>query len=549
MTKSESSTDIEDFDDIVENEDPLFGNLKDNEGLKTLLSPKKKKKKKEEEEKSSVTKRKLDFNDVPKIKRNKGMDVLEQLQAHMKDPLEKELGFSIKKSLKDPNKNLKKSRDFVNLLEEVNREREIKNIFSKQEEEENNEESIKLEINKWIDNHVCKEFLELKVDNVKVHGKWASHLKKVLKNLVQENGNKFDRGYIERKLEKNSPYFIFKCFTHKGLLDRKLRNISFIFGELNLTYLIESNDVRYVESFACNDNIKIEDSDHRSLDHVLNNLGFDVELLAEEKNLVRKRFDDKQSLAPLGCGFQVFKFVKLIDIPKVFEMFSKRETVKVLILMSVDYNVGTDMQRFYYRDGYHGGREVCMMKLKELGDVGLINELLKVLFRLNCPELWFEFLNNNFVRNDEKDRIMGSKLILKFLECVEINDDIKMQEEFENIEELETLFKIFNEFLKDMSGGYFKLEDEELSENLYMKVELVKDMILINNGIIEKWREEGDERYEELKKCINKIKNYYFKEYEQSFNSIIPKCKRILDFLYHELSGIEVGDFFVDEDV
>lgn len=558
---------IDEDDFGKEDDDPLFGNLKNNEGLKLLLSPTKKQRNKENiniiEIKSTV-RRKLNIDEKTDKYSNKKQQPQQQQPTicsfFNKDPLDKELGFSLKNSLKDPKNNFCKSKSFVKLKNDVERNREILKLFNEKEIEESQRELINNEIENWITKNVFQDFLNLEnYENKKVHLNWINQLKKSLNDIIIiNNNNKFENDIINWEILNQSQYCQFKCFTNSGIHDKKIKSISFLFDEFSIKNIVESIDIEYVESFKPNiDFIKIEqgkegEEGDYNIFKILKNLGFSNDLITFKS--IKLKFDDKTNLPPVGCGFQVYKFVKLIEINKIFEKISKKEIISVLILMIIDYNVNNDIKKFYYRDNYFTGKEIGLLKLKDFKDeIKLINDILITLFEENCPHLWFQLIRNIYIfkKNDQSEKIFKNKLILKFLNNIKLPNDKEIKEineDFEDFEKKENnneeLFKIFFKILEDMSFKIISIKDEEFLPIILLRIELISDMIINNYEIIKKWKIENLKEYEKLGKTINLIKKNYFKEFENGINSNIPKCKKILDFIYYELCANEVGDFF-----
>jgi hypothetical protein len=548
---TEDSTDeleeLTDLEVLNDEDDPLFGNFEKDKDLMILLSPKKKK-------------RRIEIKIAPPKLKNKD-DIIQQLKFHMKNPLDKELGFSINKSLRT-NNNLMNSKDFKVFMEDIERKRKIANILDEDTEKEKIKEAINKNIDKWIESNVNCEFLNAEVDGTIIHNRWTLQLKKTLKSLISENNGVFDLNYINAKILEYPQYSFFKSFINNGIVAKNVNDISYIFKEKNLESLFESTDLHYVENFPSTiQGIKCEDFE-KNFKSFLVNLGFDNVLI---DNLpVTKRFDDKKELPISGCGIQVFKFVKLVEIEGFSDHCSIREILKVLILMSVDYNVCRDIQRFYYKGDRYSGREIAVMKTIDYQDrVVEVNKILRQLFEIRSIDLWFEFINNIKLNIDEELKIFKSKLIIYFLLNNEFeendNDDdnegegskyLDTIENFESINDMEILFTIFNYYLENFAKKYLRIKQKNLISIVHLKIELIKDLIIINDQIIRKWKKNSNNihKYTVLKKSIHKIKHYYFKEYENSLNSIIPKCKRILDFLYHEVTDIDVLDFFVKEE-
>lgn len=548
-----STEELDEWDEIEDSEDredddPLFGKIDHHDGLKLLLSPKGR-----NSSSKNALKRKSGIIDAKKSKRvSTGLDILQQLQVHMKDPLDKELGFSLKKDQNNLSKSGSGSRDFIHLMDEVKRERKIRDFLTKKEKEEYEEKMINEKVHKWIRSNVFDKFLDIDNGGIKTHAKWVSQLSKHLKTIINQNDGKFDVDIINSKILEDPQYGVFKCFTNQGLESVVKEDFSLFFAdEYSLQNILESQDIKYIENFSSVTDRVIVEKPYNSLRNVLDALGFNSELVLKDGRHIRKTFDNKNDLPCLGCGFQVYKFIKILDNKQCSSFFSERDILKTLILMNVDCNVDRDTQRYFYSNGYYTGKELAVIKIKEFKhDVLIVNDILRTFFSQSCPELWFKLINTVGVKNTIADKLFVGKLILRFLKESDVNDGVEIYGKVEIVEELEELFIVFCTFLKDMSGEHLRLEKEDLLELVYMKVELIKEMIIINHEVIKKWKHsvnDGD-RLKELRSSILKIKNHYFKEYDKNFNPVIPKCRKVLDFLYHELAVIEVGDFFVDDD-
>lgn len=539
----EEWAEIENSEEIEE--DPLFGNFEHDKGLKLLLSPK-----------SSKTgqrkgKRKNQKIDTKKSKRiSTGLDILQQLQVHMKDPLDKELGFSLNKEHTFRSANSSNSNDFMHLMAEVKREREIKVLLSDQDKAELRAKEVDDKIFQWIRSNVFNKFLDIENNGHKVHSNWISQLRKSLKAIVAQNNGEYDVSVINNNIIEDPQYSNFKFFTSQGAKTSQWRGVSFLFDEYSVESMVESLDVKYVEGFSSQKDDIVVNKTYKDLRNVLKALGVDDKLALGEMKPIRKMFDGKNDLPRLGCGFQVYKFIKTVEAKSCADLFSRKDVVHALILMSMDCNVQVDLKRFFYDGGYYTAKEIVFKTIKDLKDpLPMVNSILSKVFLQYCPDLWFKFISGVEITNDKKDILFAGKLILRFLSENKVNDGVEVYDSFEEAEGVEELFNIFCTFMKDMSGECFKLEDENLSELVYMKIELIKEMVIINHGVIKKWKNstEDNDRFNELRSTILRVKNHYFKEYANNFNPVIPKCRRVLDFLYHELSGLEVGDFFVQD--
>lgn len=325
--KVDITEDLEELSDLgnisVEEVDPLFGTFENNKDLQNLLSPKKNSKKRADELKHTrSTKRKIKSLELlssspltSPVKVNKKNDIFEQLQARMKNSLDKELGFSINKCLHGKSDNLLEDKNFLKLINEVKRGKEIEDILNEETEEAKKKLDIDYNINRWIEENVNKEFLNAQVDGAKLHARWEYQLRKTLKSIVKSNNNIFNREIIDSKILDYAQYCNFKSFVHKGKISDNLQNISYIFQNLTIDRLIESNDVQYVENFKT-DSIEYNEE---TLDDILNDLGFDKNLI-KAKTIVIK-FDNKEQLPTFGCGLQVMKFIEVIEAEDILNKF------------------------------------------------------------------------------------------------------------------------------------------------------------------------------------------------------------------------------------
>lgn len=541
----DTTDEIEDFDETEdEEEDPLFGKFENNKDLKLLLSPKKKKR----TEDVVVSRKRQAEEHMNSSKKPKGrMDILAQLQVHMRDPLDKELGFSMKKNLTQSSTSVKNSTELGNLIEEVKRERQIKELIADETKSTNKQREINDDISNWISKYVDSDFLNIENNGVKVHAQWISQLKKNLKNIISKNGDKSDFEWINSKILENSQYCVFKCFTNRGIINNNYDNdIVYMFDEFSVNNILRTIDIQYIENFPsefCD--IKTDES-NKDFTEILKGLGFSIELISANNKAINKTFDNKKQLPVLGCGLQILKFVKLLEIGDILMTFKFRDILKTLILMSIDYNVEQDIRRFYYKIGRYTGKEIAMIKIQEYQEeIKSINDVLNGLFLINCPDLWFKFIRNIRIKGLLEDKIFKSQLILRFLKDNQVGDGVKIYNEFEAVFDNQHIVTTFINFLEEMSFEKFTLEHENLSNVVYMKIQLIEDFIIMNNEMIAKCK--IDDKFSIVEKSIHRLKNHYFKDYQNKSNAIIPKCRKILDFISHEISNIEFEDFFVDE--
>lgn len=203
------------------------------------------------------------------------------------------------------------------------------------------------------------------------------------------------------------------------------------FQNLSIDRLIESNDIHYVENFLPG----AIDYNGEKLEDMVDSLGFDKALIKAES--VVKRFDNKEQLPLFGCGLQVLKFLKLIEVKNTLNHYKINNVLKVLILMSVDFNVYKDLQMFNYNNKKMFARDMLVNKVEEFQDkIELINLILQESFSCNSVELWFNFINNFDANKNETLKIFKTKLILKFLIYNNIGDNTNVRniEKFKDIE-------------------------------------------------------------------------------------------------------------------
>lgn len=552
MGKSLEDPSTDESDDLLDPvnddaDDPLFGNFENNKDLELLLSSRNTRSKAS----TSRSNNQEGKNDVLGVqnecKRKRKSDILEELHIQMGNSLDKELGFSINKKLRNPAEGLNESTQFKHLLEEVERGREIEAILEADARTEENQKCINNQIQDWISNNVSNHFLNKESDNLELHSKWVATLKRSLKKIVLENHNVFDFDMINKKILEYPQYCPFKCFTNPGISGRRISGVDYILRCNDLNGYLASLDKQYIENVPLHEPMINIEHNKEDLKEILNKLGFDFALVTSQNQEICRKFDNKETLPLSGCGLQVLKFVKLVEAENVFSSLPIEMLIKILMLMSLDYNVNRDLQRFHFRNNRYTGEELCIIKIKELKqEIVKINCILKSSFIDNCPKLWYNFINKIKVDNTHEEKIFKIKLILKFILENEI-DALQVSERFESIDDLEELFGIFVDYLENVISVPFLNDCTRILDIVYMKIELIKCLLLINDNMIRKWKTESKKRYQTLLKCVQNLKHHYFDEYSKSVNPLIPKCKRILDFIYHEVSEIDVGDFFVSQ--
>ncbi len=555
--------DESDYEKTDEEEDPLFGKFENDKELGLLLSPKKKRKQVQNARIPLISDRShLKCGNMPddfissSAPKKRKFDILEQLQAHMKNPLDKELGFSINKAMQYSADQVFASRDFKNLLGSVKREREIEDILNNADSAEERKKILTENIEHWVRNHVSSDFLDAETEGVKVHARWVHNLEKMLKELTRENGDSFDEACISQAVRKNHLYCHFKCFTNKGVTSMKYIHRLSILQEYNAKYLLESLDKNYIESFPPTVAIGEEYRCHE----VLSKLGFNLCLLKLSESGVclvpAERDFDSKAMGPVGgSALQALKFIKLLDNQSFTERCTSREILPPLVLMSCDSEILKDSQRYYYNHTSMSISEILRLKLRQNDHhITIINEVLKQLFLKNCPDLWFDLIRS-FVCVDQRDVLFVTKLIIFFLKENDVGDKVVIEEDIEALATPNDIFDVLYSCIEKLSRTKFALEYEILSDVVLMKIELLKIFVILIEPTMGGWQVDplangGDDRqkkFHSMKTLILRIKNNYFSEY-QNYNSAIPKCKRLLDFIYHQMAGDEVGDFFAEGD-
>lgn len=529
--KEEESTDyLTSEDDLEEQEDPLFGNLNDNKELKVLLSPKK-----------SITEKLIMKTEGVKKGNNKTSDIITQLKRHMKDPLEKELGFSIKDTIYgDGIRKQNTTIAFNKIIESVKRKTEIEEILAKDDAVKLNEANRDKFIKEWIQSHVSNDFLNSSFNSYKINSIWVDNLNQYLNSLILNSSNELDSRYLDAKITENCTYSKLKCFTSTGTTTSDYTDITYIFRKPSIDSLIDSIDISYVEGIKEN---SIEVSTFNFIP-ILKKLGFDSALIETDK-AVQRTFDDKKPLPYLGCGFQIFKFVKFLELRFVNDKIYKPQIIKILILMSSDYNACNDIKRFSYKKGRFTGKEIALMKIKEFADTKMVNDTLVKLFKEGCVDTWFNFIKSIQITSINNDNMFKLKLIFQFLIFDNVGDNIEIDDDFNKIDNIYDLFNLFCDYVEKLSMKSFSFKNEKYISIVYMKFELIRSFIMMNeNTIIQLKNSDNIGRYDILKKSLHKLKNQFFKEDNSFLSHLIPKSKRVLDFTYHALSGEYFDDIF-----
>lgn len=150
----------------------------------------------------------------------------------MKNPLDKELGFSINKSLHNKSNSLFKDRDFAKLVSDFKRGKKIEDILNKEIEDGKKKNDIDNNIKKWIENKVNKEFLKIVVAGIRLRARWEYLLKESLKLIVKSNNDIFDLETINSSILDHPQYCNFKSFIHQGKTMKSQKNISYVFSKL-----------------------------------------------------------------------------------------------------------------------------------------------------------------------------------------------------------------------------------------------------------------------------------------------------------------------------
>lgn len=531
-----TAEDISSIDDSTEDEDPLFGNFEGDSNLKKLLSPKKRKR--NDDENGNI----IDPKQMKPMKKSpigSTGDILQQLKNRMGDNLEKELGFSLNDS--KLNSTLIKSYGFKKLLDEVKKEKEIDDIIKEESLEEMKKTSAEAQITKWIESHVDHKFLYAEVSGLKINQKWISALRKILRKVVMEDNMIFDETKVRSSLSKFPQYYNFRCFTDIGHMETSsVGFLEHLLEKNKLNTLIYSNNVKYVESFQ----IYSLDEEIPDKKQILQALGCDVDLLLNMNQVACRTFDSKNLLPSLGCGFEILKFVQLLNTTE-YKIFDKREAIRILMLLSSDYNSRLDNTHYIYKGGYFTGKEIGLKKLWEFrGDPDLLTQLHNT-FKEE-PELWFDIIRSFCCTSFTEDLTFKGKLTLHFLFK---NDPHRTTYELKNTTAtLEDLFIKFDEYLSEWGRYKLKQEDESLLDVIKWKVELMKDWLLVTNVILKKWEADDFKRdlIKNIAKSINHLKTDYFADFDKSLNAIVPQCKKILDFLYYEITVAEVEDVFAE---
>lgn len=521
-----------DIGDLTEEEDPLFGDIEDDKTLKKVTT--KKRKLHEVTVGSTRTVKGNSFSG--NIIQKKTVDILQQLKSNVKSNLEKELGFSLRNTKSEPE--IIKSRGFQKLLQEVQKEKKITDIIRSESIEEEKKINVEIQISEWIDEHVEKKFLNVEAAGVKINQKWILSLRKTLHRIVRENNQVFEEDEIIKSILKYPEYCNFKCFKQMKFREESVNVfMEYMLDEPNLKTLLHSSNVQYVENFS----IKTAETGTLAKKQIYEVLGCDVDLFLN-KGVVSRSFDDRSYLPSMGCGFELLKFVQLLNFTK-FTIFNKEETVRSLILLCSDYNVKFDNTHYNYHDGSFTGQEIGILKLRQFRNDPILFSLLNDTLYLE-PEIWFELIRLFPNSNSTDDILLKGRLILAFL----LNNNSYIAMNFDAKVGLHDIFEIVLQYLNRWSLHQLEPEDESLLEVIKLKVELIKDWILINQSTFKEWEKdiEKKEVIENLGKFLNRIKNHFFQKVDKSLNAIVPQCKKTLDFIYHEISISVVHDAFAE---
>lgn len=529
-----TAEDISSIDDSTEDEDPLFGNFEGDATLKKLLSPKKR----QRENIAHFTDTKKTRTAKQSPSRSTG-DILQQLKSRMGDTLEKELGFSIDNS--KSNQSFVESHVFQKLLDEVKKEKEIEDIIQNESVEEMRKVSAEAAVTKWIEDHVNHKFLNAEVSGVRLNQKWISSLRKILCSVIEDDEISLDEAKVRSSLSKYPQYYNFRCFTSNNNTNTpSIGFAEYLIERKKIKTLIYSKEVKYVENFRANG----IDGEVPEKQQILEALGCDCDLMLDMNQEALKSFDSKNLLPSLGCGFEILKFVQLINTTR-FDIFDKNEVLRILLLLCSDYNAKIDNTHYKYEGKYLTGIEVGFSKVWEFRKDPDLFKMLNVVFRKE-PELWFEVIRSFNCTSFTDDLVFKGILTLEYLHKNEPNriDYTVRDVNFT----LEDIFVEFNEYLNRWSTDKLDPENESFLDVIKWKIELIKDWLLATNVIIQNLKINDPKRglITGITNSLNQLKANYFTNFDKSLNATVPQCKKILDFIYHEISNSEVNDVFAE---
>lgn len=402
-----SDTTSEEFSDIdntsSDDDDLLFGDFGEDQ---TLNNPSSIKKHRTIESSLTRSNRITRLNSQNLSSINKKNDIFGPTKSST-NHLEKQLGFSL--SRKTQESSVTKSQMFKKLLTEVKKEKEIGILIAGEKTEEENKIEIENKINHWIETRVDPKFLKAEVNGIDLNKKWISDLKKTLRKVIQANDMSFNEKLIDTEILKFPEYCNFRCFkSADNALGKPQKFGEFMFLEPSIKTLIHSTNIRYVENFE----LEWEGTENISCIDIYEALYLDSEIM-NSKESVNISFDNKSLLPSLGCGFELLRFVQIINTTK-YDIFSKEIVIRSLILLCSDFNVRSEINHYKYQGEYLTGRDIGVLKLKEFAEDPELLTILSQTLQL-VPELWFEIIRQFTNTNYKKDIIFKGKLIVDFL--------------------------------------------------------------------------------------------------------------------------------------
>lgn len=110
------------------------------------------------------------------------------------------------------------------------------------------------------------------------------------------------------------------------------------------------------------------------------------------------------------------------------------------------------------------------------------------------------------------------------------------------------ILNLIAQYLDKLSHCHLKSEDEHILRTIKLDIELVKDWLLINSSLLKDWETHSAKKevIKSITKSIQTIKSHFFINFSKSMNIIVPQCKKILDFMYHEIAASDIGDLFAE---
>ncbi|ONH71084.1 hypothetical protein BOH78_4762 [Pichia kudriavzevii] len=296
----------------------------------------------------------------------------------------------------------------------------------------------------------------------------------------------------------------FQIINHDIERERAIRGI--LCEETEINYRLQQNEETIERWIAVNVDSKVlrQGSDNTSKYGLwLAKLRKTLHEIASESNqaISCDILNEKILEFPEYCKFKAFVHTGSCkyEIDDALYFF-KRNCVQTLI----------DTLDIQFVESYKGKRESLVLK-KVLDDLGFDTRL----------------LNGKYSKQafDNKARIPPLGCGLQVLKFVKIIESV----EFDFVSTLKSLIL---------------MSREEVIEATYMNMSMIKELMIVNDSVLKSWRVKDEETYRATLKGIHKIKNNFFQNYRGSFNSKIPECKRLLEFMYYEISEIEVEDFF-----